>query len=67
MLYGRSVEDAVPKDCDVRAHRDVMECLDYSVLESKCSIVAMDLTQAENDYGQLPAMASELEHATAMC
>ena len=39
MLYGQSVEDAVPKGCDVRAYRDVMECLDYSRLESKCSKV----------------------------
>jgi transposase len=39
MLYGRSVEDAVAQDCDVRAYRDVMGCLDYSGLESKCSDV----------------------------
>jgi len=39
MLYGQSVEDAVPKDCDVRLYRDVMECMDYSHLESKCSDV----------------------------
>lgn len=37
MLYGQSVEDAVPKDCDVRGFADVMGCLDYSSLESKCS------------------------------
>lgn len=36
MLYGQSVEDAVPKICDVRAYRDVAECLDYSSLEAKC-------------------------------
>jgi len=35
MLYGQSVEDAVPKDCDVRAYRDVTEWLDYSSLEAK--------------------------------
>lgn len=39
MLYGQSVDDAVPKDCDVRGYRDVMDCLDYWVLESKCSEV----------------------------
>jgi transposase len=36
MLYGRSVEDAVPSDCDVRGFGDVMSCLDYSRIESKC-------------------------------
>ena len=36
MLYGQSVEDAVPKSCDVRAYRDVMGCLDYSSLDGKC-------------------------------
>lgn len=39
MLYGQSVEDAVPKDCGVRAYWDVMECMDYSAIESKCSKV----------------------------
>ena len=37
MLYGQSVDDAVPKDCDVRGFADVMGCLDYSSLEGKCS------------------------------
>lgn len=36
MLYGQSVEDALPNGCDVRAYRDVMECLNYSSLEGKC-------------------------------
>ena len=36
MLYGRSVEDAVPSDCDVRGFGDVMSCLDYSRIASKC-------------------------------
>ena len=36
MLYGQSVDDAVPKDCDVRGFADVMSCLDYSSLEGKC-------------------------------
>ena len=39
MLYGQSVEDAVARDCDVRAYRDVMGCLDYSRLECRCSDV----------------------------
>ena len=26
MLYGQSVDDAVPKDCDVRGFADVMGC-----------------------------------------
>ncbi len=37
MLFGRSVEDAVPADCDVRSFADVMDCLEYSGLEAKCS------------------------------
>jgi len=37
MLYGQSVEEAVPADCDVRAFADVMRLLDYSQIESKCS------------------------------
>lgn len=37
MLFGRSVEDALPADSDVRGFNDVMECLDYSGIESKCS------------------------------
>ena len=39
MLYGQSVEEAVPRDCDVRAFRDVMGCMDYLHLESKRSDV----------------------------
>lgn len=35
MLYGRSVDDAVPADCDVRGFADVMRCLDYSGIASK--------------------------------
>jgi len=37
MLYGRSVEDAVGADCDVGGFADVMNCLDYSEIESKGS------------------------------
>ena len=37
MLFGQSVEEALPKDSDVQAFKDVMDCLDYRDLESKCS------------------------------
>jgi transposase len=37
MLFGTSVEDALPKDSDVQAFKDVMDCLSYSSLVSKCS------------------------------
>jgi transposase len=37
MLFGTSVEEALPKDSDVRAFKDVMECLDYKPMEAKCS------------------------------
>lgn len=37
MLFSQSIEDALPSDSDVRSFRDVMECLDYSDAESKCS------------------------------
>jgi transposase len=37
MLFSQSVEDALPAESDVRGFNDVMECLDYSVVESKCS------------------------------
>jgi len=37
MLFGLSVDEALPKDSDVRAFYDVMNCLDYSEIESKCS------------------------------
>jgi len=37
MLFGQSVNDALPADSDVRGFNDVMECLDYSVIESKHS------------------------------
>jgi hypothetical protein len=30
MLFGTSVEDALPADCDVRSFSLVMDCLDYS-------------------------------------
>lgn len=36
MLYGRSVEDAVGLDCDVRAFADVMSHLGCSEIEMKC-------------------------------
>src|SRR5450759_5231667 len=37
MLYGRSVEDALPEDSDVRVFKEMMDYLDYSVLESRYS------------------------------
>ena len=37
MLFGTSVEEALPADSDVQAFRDVMDCLDYSGLLRKCS------------------------------
>jgi len=37
MLFGQSVEEALPKDSDVQAFRDVMDCLDYRNMEAKCS------------------------------
>lgn len=33
MLFGTSVQDALPPDSDVRSFNDVMECLDYSAVE----------------------------------
>lgn len=35
MLFGQSVEEALPNDCDVRGFADVMELLKYSVIENK--------------------------------
>lgn len=35
MLYSQGVDDALGSDSDVRSFNDVMECLDYSVFESK--------------------------------
>jgi transposase len=37
MLFGTSVEDAVPVESDVRGFSLVMDCLDYSVVERKRS------------------------------
>jgi len=37
MLYGTSVEDALPPDSEVRGFAEVMDCLDYSELECRCS------------------------------
>ena len=37
MLFGTSVDDALAADSDVRSFNDVMECLDYSGIQSKCS------------------------------
>ena len=37
MLFSQSVEDALPIDTDVRGYCDVMDCLDYSSIESRCS------------------------------
>ena len=34
MLYGRSVEDALPQGSDVRVFNEMMDYLDYSALES---------------------------------
>jgi transposase len=39
MLYGQSVEDALPSDNDVRVFSEMMDYLDYSGLESKYSSV----------------------------
>jgi transposase len=33
MLFGTSVQDALPQSSDVRSFNDVMECLDYSAIE----------------------------------
>lgn len=37
VLYASSIDEALPADNDVRAFRDMMDCLDYSALVSKCS------------------------------
>jgi transposase len=37
MLYGQSVEDALPQDNDVRVFDEIMDYLDYSDLESRYS------------------------------
>jgi len=37
MLFGTSVDDALPADCDVRSFSLVMDCLDYSPMERKRS------------------------------
>ena len=37
MLYGKSVEEAVPEDSDVRVFSEMMEYLDYSGFESRYS------------------------------
>jgi transposase len=37
MLYGQSVEDALPQDSDVRVFSEMMDYLDYSALESRYS------------------------------
>ncbi len=39
MLFGTSVEDALPKDSDVQGFKDVMDCENTSSLVSKCSRV----------------------------
>ena len=36
MLFGMSVEEALPEDSDVQAFKEVMDCLDYSQIECKC-------------------------------
>lgn len=37
MLFGQSVEDALPEKCDVRAFNKMMGYLDYSGYEAKCT------------------------------
>lgn len=37
MLFGQSVEDALPEKCDVRIFNEMMDYLDYSNYEAKCS------------------------------
>lgn len=37
LLFSQSVEDALPSDSDVRGFKEVIECLDYSSVEAKCS------------------------------
>jgi transposase len=37
LLFPKSVDEALAKDSDVRAFNDVMECFDYTEIESKCS------------------------------
>lgn len=37
MLFGMSIEEALAKDSDVRAFKDVMDCLDYRHIESTCA------------------------------
>jgi transposase len=39
MLFGQSVDDAVPADCEVRAYADVMMRMDYSCVEARDSEV----------------------------
>jgi transposase len=36
VLISQSVDESLPADSDVRGFDDVMECLDYSAVESKC-------------------------------
>ena len=35
MLYGQSIEDAVPQNSDVRVFAEMMDYLDYLALESR--------------------------------
>lgn len=37
MLFGQSVEEALPKDCNVRTFNDMMDCMDYSCYDAKYS------------------------------
>jgi transposase len=37
MLFSTSIDDAVPTDTDVRVFADVMDCLDYTEIENRCS------------------------------
>jgi transposase len=39
ILFSQSVDDALPQDSDVRSFSDVMDCLDYTAMEAKCSAV----------------------------
>jgi transposase len=38
VLISQSVDDMLDKDSDVRSFADVMNCLDYGAIESKCSV-----------------------------
>jgi transposase len=39
LLFSQSVEEALPTESDVRTFNDVMECMSYSGIESRCAEV----------------------------